>query len=866
MNIFSKLTLKTLKENRTRTLVTIAGIIISAAMFTAITTLIVSLQTYMYNSTGATEGFFHGKIMSITQEEVNEYKKNEHLESYFTSRSIGYAEIEGIENEAKPYLFLMEPDENFLKNMPINVTTGHLPQNDSEILIPDHLSSNGGVKLEMGQQITLQVGKRVSEGYYFWQDTPYHLYENVDKAEYIEKNFTKTYTVCGFYERASKSDCSFEPYSAPGYTAIVKDQNVKNAPIDFYYTMDSANNAIDFYNQMVGKANIYENTDLLMAQGAYNNDNFNIVLYSLAAILIAIIVFASVALIYNAFAISVSSRTKQFGLLSSIGATKRQMKSMVFREAVFLSIIGIPIGVLCGLGGIGVTLKLIGDKFSFMGIGNESIKMTMDFSPLSVIIAAVIAFVTVLISAYIPSKRCAKVTAIEAIRQNKDIKTEKHREIKTSKFFGKLFGFSGMLAQKYMGRDKKKYRTVTASLAMSVILIISSGAFSVNLISSATGMLTDGNADLMYIINSNGNSDTYKDITAGFELAEKTAEEAVKLGYAKEYIIRSTLSYYGEPQGGKATNSSDTASVEICFVNDEAFDSYAKKIGADPADFKDSENPKGILYAKAKKQYDQTTKKYKSYDIFEETPDSFTGTYFVVDDLMDLEERNKPLTCYVGAEADVQTDIYYNMDTTVRELIYPVSVYKSFGLDNPFHYGVITLFISERPDTLQSYILSDGKGTGDGISVTNIYSNTKNGRDMATVITVFAYGFITLIALIAVANIFNTVSTGIILRRKEFAMLKSVGMTDKGVVKILLLESIMSGIKSLIIGLPISAAVCILINLAIKQGVETSFLIPWASVIGAVAGVFAVMFISMLYAAKKLKKENILDSIRDENI
>ena len=152
------------------------------------------------------------------------------------------------------------------------------------------------------------------------------------------------------------------------------------------------------------------------------------------------------------------------------------------------------------------------------------------------------------------------------------------------------------------------------------------------------------------------------------------------------------------------------------------------------------------------------------------------------------------------------------------------------------------------------------------MSVTNIYSNTKNNRDMATVITVFAYGFITLIALIAVANIFNTVSTGIILRRKEFAMLKSVGMTDKGVVKILSLESLMSGIKSLVIGLPVSAVVCVLINLAIKQGVETSFLIPWASVIGAVAGVFAVMFISMLYAANRLKKENILDSIRDENI
>lgn len=543
-------------------------------MFTAITTLIVSLQTYMYNSTGATEGFFQGKIMSISQEEVNKYKNYEHLESYFTSRSIGYAELEGIENEAKPYLFLLEPDDDFLKNMPVNVTEGRLPQNDSEILIPDHLSSNGGVKLEMGQQITLQVGKRVSEGYYLWQDDSFIRHEN-EAPEYIEKNFTKTYTVCGFYERASKSSCSYEPYSAPGYTAIVKNQNVQNAPMDFYYTMDSANNAIDFYNQMVGKVKIYENSDLLMAQGAYNNDNFNLVLYSLAAILIAIIIFASVALIYNAFAISVSSRTKQFGLLSSIGATKRQMKSMVFREAVFLSLIGIPIGILCGLGGIGVTLYFIGDKFSFMDVGAESVKMVMDFSPLSVIAAAIIAFITVLISAYIPSKRCASVTAIEAIRQNKDIKTGKHREIKTSKFLSKIFGFNGLLAQKYMKRDKKKYRTITASLAMSVILIISSGAFSVNLITSAGDLMLNGNADVLCAPYKNETSDgiTY------FTNSRKMAEDTLDKGYADSYLIEMGFYINEQSNNGSYKNPEDETFVypAIVFVSDEEFDSYAKK-------------------------------------------------------------------------------------------------------------------------------------------------------------------------------------------------------------------------------------------------------------------------------------------------
>lgn len=858
MNIFSKLTLKTLKENRTRTLVTIAGIIISAAMFTAITTLIVSLQTYLYNSYGATEGFFHGKIMSVTQEEIEKYKKNEHLENCFTSQSIGYAEFKGIENEAKPYLFLMEPDEGFLERMPVNVISGHLPQNDSEILIPDHLSSNGGVRLEIGQQITLQVGKRVSEGYYLWQDDSFIRHEN-EAPEYIEKNFTKTYTVCGFYERASKSSCSYEPYSAPGYTAIVKNQNVQNAPMDFYYTMDSANNAIDFYNQMVGKVKIYENTDLLMAQGAYNNDNFNLVLYSLAAILIAIIIFASVALIYNAFAISVSSRTKQFGLLSSIGATKRQMKSMVFREAVFLSLIGIPIGILCGLGGIGVTLYFIGDKFSFMDVGADSVKMVMDFSPLSVIAAAIIAFITVLISAYIPSKRCASVTAIEAIRQNKDIKTGKHREIKTSKFLSKIFGFNGLLAQKYMKRDKKKYRTITASLAMSVILIISSGAFSVNLITSAGDLMLNGNADVLCAPYKNETSDgiTY------FTNSQKMAEDTLDKGYADSYLIEMGFYINEQSNNGSYKNPEDETFVypAIVFVSDEEFDSYAKKAGADPHELKDYENPKGILHAQSRGKKNSSTGKYESYPLFEKNPDYISG-YCYMSDAPDGIEKS----FYIGAVTGEPMDLFYSTSNVVCELYYPVSAIEALGLNGISGYSVNLLFTSDNPASLENYLLGNGSADGVGHSVTNIYENVKSDRDMVTVIMVFAYGFITLIALIAVANIFNTVSTGIILRRKEFAMLKSVGMTDKGVLNILSLESLMSGIKSLVIGLPISAVVCVLIHVAISRGFETAFIVPWASIISAVAGVFAVTFISMLYAANRLKKENILDSIRDENI
>lgn len=861
MNIFSKLTLKTLKENRTRTLVTIAGIIISAALFTSITTLVVCLHTYIYNSIGAREGFFHGKIMAITQEEVDKYAEYEHLESYFTSRNIGYAELEKSENEEKPYIFLFEPDEDFLKNMSVNVTLGHLPERDDEILLPDHINSNGGVNLEIGQQIKLQVGRRVSEGEYLWQDTSL-----VPGKESIEKNFTKTYTVCGFYQGIGNSEHGVEPYNAPGYAAIVKDQDVPNAPIDFYYNMDSGKHAMAFYNEMSEKqVNILQNTDLIMAQGADEYDNVNEMIYAVAVLLIGIVVFASVALIYNAFAISVSSRAKQFGLLSSVGATKRQIKTMVLYESMFLSAVGIPVGILCGLGSVALLLHFIGDKFTFLDLGAENVKMVFDFSPLSVISAAVIAFITVLISAYIPSKRCANVTAIEAIRQNNDIKTEEKEKIKTSKIFSKVFGFNGTLAEKYMSRDKKKYRTIVVSLSMSVILIILSGALSVNVLSAAEDVLLRGTADMQYCINTAESLETYKDITVGFDLAQDTAEEAVKLGYAKDYIIGSSVKSSLEQRGGKISDTMYPVSADLYFINDEAFDSYAKKIGADPNDFKDEKNPKGILYAKTSRLNNGNTTKNRLYDIFEEPPESFTGNYTVFS--MQEEKEKKPLTCYVGAVADVRPDIYYDLDPTlICRLIYPISAFKSLNLENPDYYSVCASFISDTPYELEKYITANGKGTGDGIFTNNIYDETKNERDKVTAIKVFAYGFIILIALIAVANVFNTISTGIILRKKEFAMLKSVGMTDRGVIKILFLENLISGLKGIIAGVLISAVVCGIVYVAALQSMDIFFRVPWGSVIAAVAVVLIVTFISTLYAASKLKKENILDSLRGENI
>lgn len=139
-------------------------------------------------------------------------------------------------------------------------------------------------------------------------------------------------------------------------------------------------------------------------------------------------------------------------------------------------------------------------------------------------------------------------------------------------------------------------------------------------------------------------------------------------------------------------------------------------------------------------------------------------------------------------------------------------------------------------------------------------------RSTVTVVRVFCYGFIVLISLIAVANVFNTISTGISLRRRELAMLRSVGMTSRGLQRMLNYECCIYGTRALAIGLPFSFLMTVCIWWVVGQAVEQPFRIPWTAVLIASASVFAVVFATMLYAMSKVRRENPIDALKNENL
>lgn len=922
MNIFSKVTLQSLKKNRTRTIVTIIGIMLSTALICAVTTSIASVWRYAVNYYEYTDGKWHGHEECSDIGMYNKIKSSDKIEGAGCLSYIGYADI-GSDNEYKPYLYICGFEENMKGLIPVHITSGRFPENRNEILIPDHLYSNGGVDLKEGDKITLDIGNRRYDADKMVEagiDTRENV-ENYPKdddsviltqansmtatdsednvvisAEYIAVKETREFTVVGTYERPD-----FEYYFTPGYTALtVPDSHDENTIADIYYRMNKAKDIYDFKKEygLVGE----NHSDILMLSGVSRYESFYAVVFGLASIVIGLIMFGSIMLIYNAFSISVSERTKQFGLLSSIGATKKQLKKMVKFESLALSVIGIPLGIILGIAGMWITFLAIGSRFTSFSDNKYPEPLRVYVTPIAIIAAVIIAFVTIRISAWIPSKRATKITAVEAIRQNEDIKQKKY--IKTPKIISKLFGLPGTLAHKYFKRSKKRYRATIISLFMSIVLFVSAYSFTVYLVGAVNDTHHTWGMDYEYYIENTKSKNIDPDRTN--ELI-KSSEHITDSAYVfrdnywfcvdKKYVSDEAVkSHYFEDDMYKYDLSDDAKYFysSVYFVEDNAFRRFAEECGLNADEYMDPSSPKGIFlddfmtfdYEKEKmvrvklfdkEDFDVKTRQFEDkdgyffYEINEDGKAEYRGNYDPDTEeekvkTFELDECSRELTFHIGAVTD--KDPYFKAADGMV-ILYPYSCCGQFyekdvnDLFNEIIYYIKSDDVYEGFDTLQKTLKENGLFGG---NLYNYADEAESNRDFVVVIKVFAYGFIVLISLIAAANVFNTITTNINLRRREFAMLKSVGMTAKGMNKMMNFECIMYGTKALIYGLPVSAGVTFLIYRAINEGIDTDFFIPWRAVIIAVLSVFIVVFSTMMYSMSKIKKDNPIDALKNENI
>ena len=908
MNVFNKVTLESLKKNRTRTIVTIIGIMLSAAMICASTTLVSSMQNFVLRCAIHIDGDWYGAVYDAAYKDYEDIRDSDRVSSAVYAQVLGYAKIDSA-NERKPYLYVLGGDvaSGYFETMPVHLILGTLPKDSTEIILPEHLTSNGKVNYKLGDTVTLDVGDRTLDGRRLGQDTPVYTYDSETQAEVpsgerLENTEPRTYTVVGIYERPA-----FEDYSAPGYTALTAadTKSADQAPIHCYFKLHKPAGVYDFMKEM-GYTQEYRyayNTKVLLYSGTAPFDSFLTAFYSLAAIIIALIVFGSVSLIYNAFSISVSERTRQFGLLSSVGATRKQLRRMVLFEALAVSIVGIPLGILAGIGGIGITLLLIGDKF--FSIVRVDIPMRLCVSWQAVVIAAVIALVTVLISAWIPSKRATGVSAVEATRQSMDIKVS-GRPVRTSKLAYKLFGLPGVLAGKHYKRNRKKYRTTVVSLFMSIVLFVSAAAFTDYMMESAEGGLASDQFDLIYAAESDASSAMTPDELLDLLFSDQNVTGGT---YTKKQFLQGDISreYVTAMYAGRFADfgmeREDAAPKELSisgylyFVADAEFNRLLEKYNLKEADYYDREKPLGLALDR-NIELDRRLEKYVTLDTLKGDGCVIEGLYYVEIDGYyrkdsRIDENGNKVVLYQNR--DNENDIIelpyeesfakYTLrsEKTIEEAPFFVSRSTPVAINMIYPYSMLESVVPEAALNQfrnTEYFLTSSNHTAsfenlapvlteNGLSSRQLFdyaANAETDRNVVTIIRVFAYGFIVLISLIAAANVFNTISTNISLRRREFAMLKSVGMTQKGFRRMMNYECLLYGSKALLLGLPVSCGITYLIYRAVTTAYETSFHLPWAAIGIAVLSVFLVVFATMMYAMRKVKKDNPIDALKNENL
>ena len=856
MDILKKFTKKNLKLNKKRTIVTIIGIMLSTALICAVAGMVSSTQKTLANAMRADHGNYHMRFENVPAEELKFIEENVNVESYFLTKNVGYAKLDGSINPGKPYLFLMEFDRNALQNSSFKIVEGRLPENENEVVISQHIIDNGGVELKVGDTLSLDVGTRrlVDDGSVLSQSNPY-LGEEESQEENLQEEITdtinKNYTIVGIIERPSYE---LEDYQAPGYTIITYSDNINNTDVaNISVLFNNVGDYEETTEQIVNTVkedtgvdiSTVANVNVIRFDGGLSENTMN-VLYGIAGVIIVIIVVSSVFVIRNSFAISVAEKTKQYGMLASVGATKKQIRKTVLLEGTYIGAIAIPLGILCGIIAIVVLLwivnYLIGDMM-------DGVVFIYNVPLLPILLSIVISAITIYLSCIIPAIRASRISPIEAIRGNEDIKI-KAKKIKTSKLTKKIFGIGGVIASKNLKRNKKKYRTTVISLVVSIAIFISLSSF-LDYGKRAVGLYY---TDMKYNVDVyNGDIELYNEIAQlnniddySYSFTTSAIIDIEKYGseYGKE-ISNINRTYYEEAE--RETEYQDT--IAVIMFNNDYFKKFIKELGLNENDYKNI----AILEDDEFEYNEDGTSVLRNYYNIKE------GEIITIN--LNGEERQVTIAKRsdqrpMGFEGSYATDGW-------------IFVSEDFMEDKDNEIISTGMYINSS-DASQlerdiNNIIADNDSYKN-VHITNLAEFADQERRILLLVSIFLYGFIAVITLIGVTNIFNTITTNMILRSKEFANLKSIGMTTKEFNKMIRLESLLYGLKSLLIGIPIGLLGSFCIYQAFKNSVDFGYMIPWVSILISIIFVFIIVGATMKYSLSKINKQNIIETIRQDNI
>ena len=888
MKVLNELSIKDLKLNKKRSIVIIIGIILSTALICGVAGLVTSFQKTFVETSKRNSGNYHTIFYDVPKDELKYIEENRGVENYYLSEELGFSYIPNAKvttDEEKPYVNVISMDDNFLKNMAIDIKEGRLPENDSELAISTRINEKYKTNFKVGDTITLDVGElQLEDGTKLNKHNSYlnNTGENEEiQQEEIINSKAKTYKIVGIIERP---ETCIEPMEAPWFTTITKMQEIENkANIAVLYTnpydyvknteninkMEKSENNTEPQYTFGGLRNKYKsykydikiNSELLAYEGANLSDETLKLIYGLGAFIMAIVLVSSVFVIRNGFAISITERLKQYGMLSSIGATKKQIKKSVYFEGFILGIIGIPLGILNGILAIYILVQVV--NYILKDFVTNSSLLTYSISWSAIIVSIVVATITIWLSCKKSAKKASKVTPIEAIRSSEDVKL-KAKKIKCPKIITKIFKTGGEIAYKNLKRSKKKYRTTVISIIVSVVIFIAISSFIEYGFKMSSAYYTEIDYDYVVYCNNNVSPEDKEEYLKEKEKNTKILADISNLADVDEYSINKYISlempmddkHKAElTEYGKYIKEHYLANVEIDTVNivslsKDEYNRYLKKIGGNYDSYKD-----GAILVDNNINTVENGKKAQGSMYNWKKGDTIQGK---------INNKDYSIKIIDKTEETVKgINNLYNTEATL--IVSDEWLEKNIG-----DYETISMYAkSKDADKLDEEIeqYKQEKNIEDSeIRIFNIQENAKAQNAVVLVISIFLYGFIGVITLIGITNIFNTITTNMNLRKKEFAMLKSIGMTKKEFNRMIRLESIFYGVKSLIIGIPIGILLSYGMYNVFKDNMQMSYNLPLKAIIISIIFVSIIIGIIMKYSMSKINKQNIIETIRNDNI
>ncbi len=911
MKILNDLSIKDLKLNKKRSAVIIIGIILSTALICGVAGIVTSFQHTLIEMVKEREGNFHAKFYEVPKDELKYIQENRNVKDYYLSEELGYSYLEGSKNKYKPYLNVIAMDEKYLKNMGLELSEGRMPQNENELVISKHIISNGKVNYKIGDTISLEIGTRqLTTGEKLNQNNPYLSEENNDqtiqisgdglnitqeneKKEVLEEEIVNTakkeYKIVGIIERPWLED-----YSAPGYTVITKlDKIQNNANIAVLYTnLFKYQEYTEQINEMIKaqtreekeegtnfrglrksvyisyKYNFELNYDLLSYEGANLSDNTLQFLYTIGGVIMAIVLVSSVFVIRNGFAISITERLKQYGMLSSVGATKKQIKKSVYFEGIILGCIGIPLGILSGILAIDILLRIVSYIFNKY---IEVFDLVYSISWEAILLSVIIAVITIWLSCKSSARKASKVTPIEAIRSADDVKL-KAKKVKCPKIITKIFKIGGEIAYKNLKRSKKKYRTTVISIIVSVVTFIAISSFIEFGFKTSESYYTEIGYNIALFertdeINTKENLqkkyERFSEVSKlkgidDFSIKRMNMLEIEGKEHLSEFANKVKTQVFDE--NGNEVERNDT--ITIMALGKEQYNKFIEKIGGKYEDYKD-----GAILLDSCINYDEEGNKIRGNLYKWQKGDIVTGKITIPPETEEESDniKLKDLSIKIIERTSERPMGFENMYGDTGYLIVSDEYIEKIGYASLHVLQIDSKDCFKVEDEIKQFYKSINMNE-DSISILNYEESVKQNNAIVLVISIFLYGFITVITLIGITNIFNTITTNMNLRKKEFAMLKSIGMTKKEFNRMIRLESIFYGLKSLIIGIPIGVGLSYLIYKAFEIDMGMNYVLPVKSIMISIIFVAIVIGIIMKYSMSRINKQNIIETIRNDNI